>query len=216
MKYLFFDFDGTIADTQTGTIEALQHMAEDLGLKDLGTDTYKKFIGPALGESLAKYYPDLSPSRYHTAMTSYDEYYKNNSLYHLTLYPQIADVLAALKSDGYQLYISSAKTESLIKKLIPYLKLDQYFDGLFGASEDQVTRSSKADILKYALESVGASADESVIVGDRATDILGGIANHVHKLGITYGFGSYAELRDAGAESILEDPTEIPSEIRTF
>ena len=55
MKYLFFDFDGTIADTQTGTIEALQHMAENLGLKDLGTDTYKKFIGPALGESLAKF-----------------------------------------------------------------------------------------------------------------------------------------------------------------
>ncbi|MDR4933160.1 HAD hydrolase-like protein [Companilactobacillus paralimentarius] len=216
MKYIFFDFDGTIADTKVGTIKALQYMAQKLNITDLGADTYQKFIGPAITESFGKYYPKLPKERYSEAIAAYDEYYKNEGLYQLTLYPQIEDVLSALKDDGYRLYISSAKTESLIKKLIAYLKLNQYFTGLYGASEDEVTRSSKADILKYALENANANADESVIIGDRSTDIQGGIANNVHTLGITYGFGDYAELRDAGAESILEDPTEIPSEIRAM
>lgn len=216
MKYIFFDFDGTIANTKLGTVKALAYMAQTLKLDDLGPDTYQKFIGPAITESLGKFYPDLPKSRYQEAIDAYDAYYKTEGLYQLTLYPQIEDVLAALKDDGYQLYISSAKVESLIKKLITHLNLDDYFTGLYGASEDEITRSSKEDILKYALENAQAKKDESIIIGDRATDIIGGIKNNIHTLGIAYGFGSFQELREAGAESILEDPTELPSEIRSF
>lgn len=216
MKYLFFDFDGTIANTQAGTIKALEAMAQTLDLADLGVETYKKFIGPALTASLKKYYPSLPESRYPEAIKAYDAYYNTEGLYQLTLYPQITDILATLKDEGYQLYISSAKPETLIKRLISHLKLDTYFDGLFGASDDELTRVSKTDILKYALDSVQADLDQSIIIGDRATDIEGGINNHIHTLGITYGFGDYRELDDAKAEVILEDPTEIPSEIRAF
>jgi len=216
MKYVFFDFDGTIADTQVGTIKALESMAKTMSLSDLGQDTYKKFIGPSLTASLEKFYPDLAESRYPDAIKAYQAYYNTKGLHQLNLYPQIADVLMALKDEGYNLYISSTKPESLIKDLISYLKLDSYFTGLYGASNDQVTRINKTDILRYGLENTGADPKEAVIIGDRATDIQGGIANHIHTLGITYGFGDYQELAQANAEVILEDPTEIPSEIRAF
>jgi Predicted phosphatases len=42
MENLFFDFDGTIADTQEGIINALKYMVSELNLEDLGIDTYKK------------------------------------------------------------------------------------------------------------------------------------------------------------------------------
>ncbi len=216
MKNIFFDFDGTIADTQVGTIKALEYMAKILELPDLGQATYQKFIGPALTDSLAKFYPNLAESSYPKAIAAYQEYYNTKGLHQLNLYPQIADVLMALKDEGYKLYISSTKPESLIKELVSYLKLDAYFSGLYGASDDQVTRINKTDILKYGLSDINADLDQSVIIGDRATDIQGGIANRIHTLGITYGFGDYKELAQADAEVILEDPTEIPSEIRAF
>lgn len=216
MKNIFFDFDGTIANSQEGTIKALESMAETLGLTKLDTETYKKFIGPALTDSLAKFYPDFPASRYPEAIKVYQAYYNTKGLHQLVLYPQITDILSALKDDGYNLYISSTKPETLIKDLVDYLKLTPYFDGLFGASDDQKTRINKPEILKYGMEIIHADPEQTVIIGDRATDVQGGIANHVHTIGVTYGFGDYHELDQAGAESILEDPTEIPSEIRAF
>lgn len=45
MKTLFFDLDGTIADSQEGIINSIHYMIQKQHLPLLDDDTYRQFIG---------------------------------------------------------------------------------------------------------------------------------------------------------------------------
>ena len=47
------------------------------------------------------------------------------------------------------------------------------------------------------------------MVGDRNCDINGAKANNMKSIGVTYGFGSKAELENAGADYIAENMEEL-------
>ncbi|WP_369406628.1 HAD hydrolase-like protein [Lacticaseibacillus nasuensis] len=52
------------------------------------------------------------------------------------------------------------------------------------------------------------------MVGDRASDMVGGSANHVTTLGVLYGFGDRAELAAAHADAIVATPKELMAGIQ--
>ena len=54
MATLFFDFDGTVADSEAGIVAALKYMVQDRGLRPLDNSAYVQFIGPALVQSFLK------------------------------------------------------------------------------------------------------------------------------------------------------------------
>ena len=72
------------------------------------------------------------------------------------------------------------------------------------------SRSKKADVIAYALESCSIT-DESLVVmiGDRKHDILGAKENGLKSIGVLYGYGDYEELVQAGADYIAQNPEEI-------
>jgi len=216
MKNLFFDFDCTIANTQEGIINALENMVTTLDMENLGQDTYRKFIGPSLPDSLKRFYPDFPESRYPEAIKAYQAYYNVKGVYQLEIYPHMKDTLAALKADGYNLYVSSIKPEKMIELLVPHLGLQDYFSGLYGATADALTRNTKKAILRYGMDDANVDSKTAVMIGDRMTDMEGGVENNVHTLGVTYGFGDHQELADAGAEFIVKNVTDIPAGIKQF
>ena len=54
MANLFFDFDGTVADSEVGIVAGLKYMAQDRGLRPLDNSAYTQFIGPALIDMLGQ------------------------------------------------------------------------------------------------------------------------------------------------------------------
>lgn len=48
------------------------------------------------------------------------------------------------------------------------------------------------------------------MIGDRSHDIVGGRRNGMRTLGVLYGYGNEAELRDAGADGLVGAPDELP------
>ncbi|MFT8743089.1 MAG: HAD hydrolase-like protein, partial [Lentilactobacillus hilgardii] len=77
MKHLFFDFDGTIADSERGIVKSIKYFIEKMHLPKLTDDQYRKFIGPALITSIRKFYPDLSDDDVFNALKYYQEYYQD-------------------------------------------------------------------------------------------------------------------------------------------
>ncbi|MGB3769066.1 MAG: HAD hydrolase-like protein, partial [Phormidesmis sp.] len=51
--------------------------------------------------------------------------------------------------------------------------------------------------------------ESAIMVGDRSYDILGAAANNVVAVGVLWGYGSKAELIQAGAQAILAKPNEL-------
>ncbi|EHO46212.1 haloacid dehalogenase-like hydrolase [Lentilactobacillus kisonensis F0435] len=209
MTDLFFDFDGTIADSEIGIVKSIKYSVNKMGLPDLSTDQYRKFIGPALITSFRKYYPDLSDGDVTSALRYYQEYYHKQGIFQLTIYPGILAELSTLNDAGYTLHIASAKPEPMINEISEHFGLGRYFDGEFGATSDEKTRVTKTAVLKYALEKANANPQQSVMIGDRDTDMLGGYNNKVKTLGVTYGFGDVPELAGAHASEIVDKPEQI-------
>ncbi len=48
------------------------------------------------------------------------------------------------------------------------------------------------------------------MVGDRLHDINGAHANGMRAIGVLWGYGSRTELEQAGADTLVETPAELP------
>jgi phosphoglycolate phosphatase len=54
------------------------------------------------------------------------------------------------------------------------------------------------------------------MVGDRSFDILGALANEMAAFGVLYGYGNQDELEGAGADGLIEAPSELAHSLITF
>ena len=68
-------------------------------------------------------------------------------------------------------------------------------------------RTNKADVIRYALESIGnVDINSTVMVGDRLHDVEGASELGIKTVGVTFGFGSRKELCDAGVVTTVKTP----------
>ena len=54
-KDLFFDFDGTLADSSEGIYESFKNSCFKLNLEPVSINKFKKFIGPPISQILRKF-----------------------------------------------------------------------------------------------------------------------------------------------------------------
>jgi phosphoglycolate phosphatase len=66
--------------------------------------------------------------------------------------------------------------------------------------------------LRYAVDE-NPDAKIRIMAGDRKHDLIGAIANNIQPIGVSYGYGSVAELSDAGAVKIAANPSELREKI---
>ena len=207
-KLLFFDLDGTIMDSSEGIIHSIIYALKKMNRTIPKKEQLYSFIGPPLKESFQRNC-QLSETQANLAVNYYREYYVEKGLYQNQLYKGIPELLSSLKNRGCQLYIATSKPEVFAKKILDYYELTDYFKGIYGASLDG-KRSKKADVLAYALKKSRITAkNETVMIGDRQHDIIGGKENDLDTIGVLYGFGSKEELQKARATYLVKTPKEI-------
>ncbi|MGH1832369.1 HAD-IA family hydrolase [Enterococcus gilvus] len=204
-KIVLFDLDGTLTDSSEGILNSIRYMLEKKGLAISDTETLRSFIGPPLADSLKALY-GISEAEAQEAVESYREYYADQGIKQLTVYPGVEKMLTDLSVD-YSLAIATSKPEFFAEQVIENTGLTKYFTGIFGA-DLAGDRSKKADVITYALEQL--EGDTAVMVGDRKFDILGAKDNQLKSIGVLYGFGDRQELAEAGADLLVEKALEIP------
>ncbi|OTO71698.1 MULTISPECIES: HAD-IA family hydrolase [unclassified Enterococcus] len=204
-KIVLFDLDGTLTDSSEGILNSIRYMLEKKGLAISDTETLRSFIGPPLADSLKALY-EISEAEAQEAVESYREYYADQGIKQLTVYPDVEKMLTDLSED-YSLAIATSKPEFFAEQVIENTGLTKYFTGIFGA-DLAGDRSKKADVITYALEQL--EGDTAVMVGDRKFDILGAKDNQLKSIGVLYGFGDRQELAEAGADLLVEKALEIP------
>ena len=71
------------------------------------------------------------------------------------------------------------------------------------------TKPDPEGILKL-MKKLNVKPDEVVLLGDHAVDMQAARAARVHGIGISHGFGTPAELKEAGAIRIVDDLASLP------
>ena len=207
-KYVLFDLDGTLTNSELGITKSVQHALKRFGIEVEDRTKLRPFIGPPLGESFQVYY-GLSEEESQKAIEYYRERFSVKGLYENEVYEGVEKMLQTLKGSGKKLIVATSKPEKFTMIILEHFDLLKYFDFVAGATMDG-SRGEKADVIRYALE-IGGIEDKSevIMIGDRKFDILGAKENGLASIGVLYGFGDREELTAAGADYIAECAEDI-------
>ena len=207
-KTVLFDLDGTLTDPGIGITNSVMFALDKFGIKVEDRTSLYKFIGPPLKESYAKYF-HFAGEDIDRAVKYYREYYSEKGIFENVLYDGMAEVLDRIKSSGRQIILATSKPDEFAIKILKHFRIDQYFDFVAAATMDE-TRTGKAEVIAYALESCNITDLQStVMVGDRENDILGAKAFGIDSIGVLYGYGGIEELQSAGATYLAESVEDI-------
>jgi phosphoglycolate phosphatase len=97
-------------------------------------------------------------------------------------------------------------------RILEYFSLDRYFDGVYGSELDG-RLGDKTELIAHLLEHEGLDAADSVMIGDRSYDVIGAGNNDVDVIGVLWGYGSAAELEQAGAKRLCRHPGELAGQL---
>jgi phosphoglycolate phosphatase len=204
-KSILFDLDGTITDSGEGIINCVIYALERFGLPVPDRDSLRYFVGPPLHESFVK--QGVSADRAEEAVAVYRERYVPTGMFENSPYPGIREVLETLKGHGYTLYVASSKPEWMCVEILKHFDLDGYFAMICGATMD-TTRTNKEAVIAYLMEENGR-ADNMIMVGDTKFDVLGANFHGIPCIGVSWGYGSVEEMRQAGAVAIAYTMEEL-------
>jgi phosphoglycolate phosphatase len=206
-RCIFFDLDGTLTDSGPGIVHSVAYALGKLGVEPPEPEKLRPFIGPPLLWSFGHFY-GFDEEKCREGVRLYREYFTAGGMFENSVYPGIPEALERLGRAGFRLAVATSKPEEFSQKIIGHFGLDKYFEAVCGATMDE-TRTEKADVIRYALEAVGVSPEESHMVGDREHDVLGAKAVGLPCLGALWGYGSREELLSAGAAALAETPEEM-------
>lgn len=205
---ILFDLDGTLIDPFVGITKSIEYALEKFDVFISDNSKIAVHIGTPLRDIFVKLLDTNEQIIIEQAVTFYRERYSTIGLWENELYPGVIEMLEALINSSHNLYIATSKPQIFAQKILQFLSLDRYFVKIFG-SELNGKYDRKADLIKYLLNSENLSAAETIMIGDRHHDILGARKNQITSIGVTYGYGTSAELIAAGATYLCNNPIEI-------
>lgn len=209
-KTVLFDLDGTLTDSGEGIINCAALALEHFGLEVPSREEMRVFVGPPLHETFRRF--GVPVDKTDEAIRVYRSRYIPTGMFENTPYPGIQALLEALKKDGYTLYVATSKPEEMSVTILERFGLAPFFDRICGASTDS-SRSTKDAVIAYLLEQSGAKED-MVMVGDTKYDVLGAKAHGIPAIGVSWGYGSVEEMREAGAVGIADSMEELLERIK--
>lgn len=202
-RWVLFDLDGTLTRSEEGIWNCARYAAQKIGLPEPEQATLDRMIGPPLLFSFQEYM-GMTPEQAFAAQKYYRERYCTVGMFENRVYPGVRTMMRTLKKAGATLGVVTGKPEYPTRKILEHFGLDRFLSGVVCARDD--ARSEKEHLIREILP---ADCGEAWMVGDRKFDMAGGVLAGIHTLGVSYGYGSEAELRDAGAERIARTPMEI-------
>ena len=203
-SHIYFDLDGTLTDPYEGITRCILYALDELGFPHPSDDYLYSCIGPPLwdtfpelvGEELTRRAVDLYRERF------VDVGWRENKPYE-----GIHDALEIIASAGHTLFVATAKPHMHAARIVDHFGMGDFFHNVYGSELDG-TRATKTDLLQFAIEKNPGFVDR-VMIGDRRHDLLGAIANSMQPIGVGWGYGSFEELQNAGADSIAREPFDL-------
>ena len=206
-KAVLFDFDGTLVDSSEGIFKSLIYAFEKDGKPAPDAATLRKFIGPPIYDSFKTLF-GYADEKIDFMIEKYRERYRAIGWREARVYDGIPELLRALQANGIKMATASSKPTPFIRQIVEDQGLLSYFDYLGGTQFDNIS-SDKTEILKNAMQELGVTPEETVMVGDRLFDIRGAKGAGIPCIAVLYGFGSRAEFEAYGAEYIVETPQDV-------
>lgn len=210
-KAFIFDLDGTLADTIESIAYSANKALENLGLKEVEVEKYKKFAGDGVVELLGRVLKAAGDEQlqYFSQMeTEYRRIFEKYCMYKVAPYEGMIETLEGLKKSHIKIAVLSNKPHERTIDVVESLFGKGYFDYVQGQSEEIEKKPSPKGALNIA-ERFGVKTEECVYVGDTDTDMITGNRAGMFTVGVTWGFRDRQELEENQSHLIVNHPKEL-------
>ena len=211
MSTLFLDLDGTLIDSAVGITRCVAYALERLDVAVPPPQELRRWIGPALRVSFAPLLPDAAAVE--QAVAHYRDRFETHGWLEHEVYPGVVECLEDLHAAGHRLGVVTAKNEPHARKILAHLPFGHRFEQIIGASADG-RLSHKPELIGEALSRLEITHRDIWMIGDRHMDIEGARHHGLRSIGVLWGFGSEAELSEAGATHLAATPADLPGLLR--
>jgi phosphoglycolate phosphatase len=205
---VLIDLDGTLTDSRPGIVASIQHALRALGHQAPEALALQKYIGPPLHAAFRELLPVNTDADVARAIAAYRERYVAIGMFENAVYAGVLDSLELLRERGARLFVATSKPQVFAQRILEHFELNHYFDKIYGSELDG-QRTDKIDLIAHVLAQSQLQKAQTVMVGDRHHDIVGAMTNGVRAVGVLWGYGSRTELSGAGAETLLETPSDL-------
>jgi phosphoglycolate phosphatase len=202
---ILLDLDGTLIDSQPGILSSCRAALRALGHVPGPMNDLSAVIGPPVDDVMRFLLAPYGDDRIGEAVAVYRADYGERGLFESVAYPGIIEALKELKQAGTQLYLATSKRTIFARRILDYLNLTSFFDGVYG-SEPGGALNHKPELISHILSQHALTQSSCVMVGDRRYDISGAHANRMRALGVLWGYGTRDELEAAGADRLVARP----------
>jgi len=215
IKLVVFDLDGTLVDAFADIAAAVNYsLGKNFGAAPISTPEVMRYVGHGgrhLVQSLllngfgpAGTKPqDYTEADFDRAFADWRAYYLEHPADLARPYDGVVEALQALHQRGIRQAVLSNKSDDLIKLIVQNLGLEPYLDWVQGEAVGQ-PRKPDPKLLWQVMERFGASAGETLMVGDGVADMQVAANAGVAAVGVTYGVSSADEIRNLGARVVLD------------
>jgi phosphoglycolate phosphatase len=208
LSNILFDLDGTLTEPALGITNCYRFALESLGRPAPAQSDLLKFIGPPMRRSFAGILATDDAELIERAVALYRERFASVGLYENEVYAGVREMLAGLRAASLRLFVATSKVTEYSVRILEHFDLAHFFASVHGATPDG-SLDDKSFLVARLLREEGLDAAESVMIGDREHDIIAARGNSLRGVGVTYGYGSRAELVGAGADFICDSPAEV-------
>ena len=209
-KLCIFDLDGTLTNTLGSITHFLNNELEKQELKLASAEDVKRCTGDgarALVERILAERNVNDATLLEEILSSYVASYDADYLYLCKLYPGIKETVEALKEQGIYVACLTNKPHKTAVSIIESF-FGSSFSFIWGQRDGFPVKpdpSGAIEIMKH----FSLSPEQTLYVGDTATDVRTGKSAGCFTIGVLWGFRGIGELTEAGADAIIKDPSEI-------
>ena len=202
---LFFDFDGTLCESEGDLKATWRETFNELGL-DIARFEAGYRTGPPTEANARSFFPEADDAFIADLCRHYRAKYYTSS-YPLTApYEGIDTLLRRLKANGKRVFMATNKNEVPLGRILDKFGWKELFDAVLCRDMLPPGESDKAYLIRECVRERGLDPERSAMVGDTELDIRAGHNAGIAAILVTWGYGNAAEL----------EKTERPEYLLTF
>lgn len=201
---VLFDVDGTLLDTNYLHVLSWWEALRDVGHDEVPMAAIHRAVGIA-SEGLVE---RLLGEENQDAVDAHSRRYEALRD-HVSAFPGTADLVTACADRGLTPVLATSGKEEDLEWMLPAIGVgDDVFAGATTSTEVDEGKPAP-DLLTGALEQHRLDPDRTVVVGDTVWDVKAAAKAGLPCVALTCGGISAAELREAGAAEVYDDPADL-------
>jgi pyrophosphatase PpaX len=201
---LLFDLDGTLIESNTLILASYTATLEHFTGRKYEQEELLPFIGPPLKDV----FMNIDPARADDMIAAYRKHNLEHHDEYVEAYPYVVETLQQLKQAGFKLGIVTTKIRETAERGITVCGLDGLFDVVIGYDDINQPKPHPEPVLK-ALEALGSTPEEAIMVGDNYHDIESGQNAGAKAAGVAWSIKGKQTLEAYKPEYMLEDMRDL-------